>query len=109
MKEQGDFIRPVLPNVSQDPVKRIEDMIADEIGDNWKRLARHLEIPEGHIDQLEICYRRISDRVYEILRYQRERDDQRLWKVNLCFALERARRKDLSDKVQMMCARHGLV
>ncbi|XP_056646216.1 uncharacterized protein LOC130451298 [Diorhabda sublineata] len=47
--EQRIDDRTILPNVPQDPIERIDQLIADEIGQKWKDLARNLKIPEDSI------------------------------------------------------------
>lgn len=85
-------------------MERIFETICSEIGKHWKNLARHLSIPEGKIDDLEREYTRVEDRVREILVYNKEISDGRYWKMNLCEALEKSSRKDLSIKVHWISA-----
>lgn len=70
-------------------------------------MARELTIPEGKIDELEIFHKDIENRVIEIIRYHKEVSDEAYWIMFLRHALERARRKDLSEKVDMILARHS--
>lgn len=68
-------------------------------------MARELAIPEGKIDELEIFHRDIENRVIEILRYHKEVSDEPYWLMELRRALERARRTDISEKVDMIFAK----
>ncbi|KAJ8974359.1 hypothetical protein NQ317_001320 [Molorchus minor] len=99
----------VLPEVSDDPIKRVDDIICCNIGKKWNEFARQLKIPEGFIDQLEHKHNQIGDMVHEILVYHRKVSDERYWKIKLCQALENARRKDLSRDVQEEFAKHGFM
>lgn len=82
---------------------RINDVIQTEIGSKWRELARALAISEGRIDELEEKYARGGIRAYtrEILLYHKENcgSNFELWRSVLQRALVRARRTDLSERI----------
>lgn len=88
-----------MPSVSPNVEQRIVQTISSSIGKQWKLLARKLNIKECKIDELEIHYPTVNQRVEEILQYYKENCDERYWRMNLCEALEGASRKDLAIEV----------
>ncbi|XP_076269342.1 fas-associated death domain protein [Rhynchophorus ferrugineus] len=92
----------VLPSVPRSLIEKVNTVIRSEIGAKWKEFARALSITEGYIDRLESQHRgNISDMVQEILTFEHERDfpNMDLWQIRLKHALEEARRKDLSRRI----------
>lgn len=96
-----------MPSVSSDVEQRINETVSSSIGKQWKIFARKLKIKECQIDQLEIVYPSVSDRVKEILSYYKQTCDERYWRMNLCEALEGASRKDLAIEVNRIISMYS--
>ncbi|XP_018577478.1 fas-associated death domain protein [Anoplophora glabripennis] len=98
----------VLPVIDTDPTGRVYDLICREIGQKWKDFARALKIGEGYIDQLEYQHRsNIEEITRQVIIYHRQICDPPYWKYKLTQALDEARRKDLSMKVQEIFAMYS--
>lgn len=91
-----------MPPVPKSVIQKVNTLIRTEIGSKWKEFARALSVQEGLIDKLESQYRgNIYDMVQEVLKYEEEKylPNMDLWQSRLKNALEEARRKDLSKKI----------
>lgn len=81
--------------------QRINDTIIEHIGTFWTDLARNLKIQESAIDEIELQNTSLASKANKILEiYYEKKSDPNRWFFNLCEALEKARRKDLSRDLQ---------
>lgn len=81
-------------------LNRIKDTIINEIGSFWRDLARNLCIRECDIVDIEFLGNTTAERAELILDKYSEISDPEKWFVDLCLALEKARRKDLARSIQ---------
>ncbi|CAK1553691.1 unnamed protein product [Leptosia nina] len=87
-------------NITHRKKARIIEKIVEEIGTNWRDLARNLRIQEGQIDEIDKTKETLAEKATELLKlYERKADPQRGF-YYLCNALENARRRDLSRSLQ---------
>jgi len=75
--------------------------VCENIGTDWKDLARNLSMREGDIDEIEDKYPRKSQkRAYEcMMRFIKDTDPYKV-QQKLLYALDRCGRRDLKEKVE---------
>ncbi|GJQ86533.1 putative death domain protein [Trypoxylus dichotomus] len=91
---------PGLPQRPDNMYDAISYIIGRDIGYKWKDFARGLKIREGEIDNLEIRYRDVSERIGCILNTYQRTCPTNHFRTNLLRALCEARRKDLSQGIE---------
>ncbi|XP_032511099.2 fas-associated death domain protein-like [Danaus plexippus] len=104
IKEVYNYAHPYA-NISIIKKNRINNQIVEGIGSFWRALGRNLKIPEGKIDDIDLNHQYVADKVLEILDiYYNQKADPQRWFFDLCNALEKARRKDISKSLQNIMA-----
>lgn len=104
IKEAYNYAHPYA-NISIIKKNRINNQIVEGIGSFWRALGRNLKIPEGKIDDIDLNHQYVADKVLEILDiYYNQKADPQRWFFDLCNALEKARRKDISKSLQNIMA-----
>ncbi|XP_072940763.1 fas-associated death domain protein [Epargyreus clarus] len=91
-------------HISNRKKKRIVDTVVEEIGSYWRDLARHLEIREGTIDNIESNNNSLAKKAQNLMEIYEDKADPQRWFFVLCDALESSRRKDLSKTLQNIMA-----
>ncbi|CAG9560502.1 unnamed protein product [Danaus chrysippus] len=103
-KEAYNYAHPYA-NISITKRNRINNQIVEGIGSFWRALGRNLKIPEGKIDDIDLKHQYVADKVLELLDiYYNQKADPQRWFFDLCNALEKARRKDISKSLQNIMA-----
>lgn len=80
--------------------QRIIDTIIEDIGVNWRDLARGLNIKEKVIDDLNENHKEISQKARCILDIYNKKADDNNWFFDLCDAIETCRRRELVRKLK---------
>ncbi|KAJ2947022.1 hypothetical protein O0L34_g16366 [Tuta absoluta] len=80
--------------------QRIIEKVTEEIGNNWMELGRNLRIREKTINDVEKKYRSFRSKATGLLKiyFEKEANPDR-WFFDLCEALDKTRRKDLSKSI----------
>lgn len=81
-------------------MNRIWITIIEEIGIFWRDLGRHLKIRERVIQDIDKQNKPLMAKAKLLIEYYENRADPQKWFLVLCDALEKCRRKDLSNKIQ---------
>lgn len=79
--------------------QKIYKLVAGDIGSDWKKLSRELQIKDGQIDRIDERYRDIVDKMRASFQIFEENTAPEHRSVRFCDALCEVRRKDLSRKV----------
>lgn len=103
VEQQTSFTNhPSNPNTGMSIHKkqRIIDTIIEDIGVNWRDLARGLNIKEKVIDDLNENHKEISQKAKCILDIYNKKADDNNWFFDLCDAIETCRRRELVRKLK---------
>lgn len=86
------------------------DIVCDNVGRDWKRLARELKVSEAKIDGIEERYpRSLSDRVRETLRVWKNAEKENASVAGLVKALRACRLNLVADLVEEALMAQGSV
>ena len=74
--------------------------LGDEIGENWIKLARHLEVSDPNIEEINKAHDLLSEKGYHMLKHWKQEKGSATTYQALCEALQHklVRRKDLAEK-----------
>lgn len=89
-----------LANISRRKLDRIWLTIIEEIGTFWRDLGRHLKVRENVIQRIDKQPKPLMAKAKLLMAHYQERADPEKWFFPLCDALEKSRRRDLSEKIQ---------
>lgn len=73
------------------------EAVAPKVGRRWTDIARSLKLTEEDIDGIDMENRRLMDKIHAMFKLWKEYNGKRATRDNLRIALQKSRRKDLSD------------
>ena len=74
--------------------------MGDEIGENWKKLGRRLEVSDSTIEEINKAHDQLSEKGYHTLKHWKQEKGSAATYHALCEALKHTlvQRKDLAEK-----------
>ncbi|NXX70516.1 FADD protein, partial [Spizella passerina] len=96
--EQGEL---QAPEDQPDEHEKPFGVIHDNVGKNWKRLMRELELPDAKLDKVEVAYRyNLEEMIFQALREWQKWKGRDAKVADLIKALQGCNLKLVADKIE---------